>query len=33
MPQTVGFELENPVPAREPEDLEKLMAEINPMFW
>ncbi|MAG29444.1 MAG: 3-oxoacyl-ACP reductase [Deltaproteobacteria bacterium] len=33
IPQTVGFALSNPVPGREPEELEKLMSQINPMFW
>jgi 3-oxoacyl-[acyl-carrier protein] reductase len=33
VPQTVGFELSNPVPGRTPEELEKLLAEIHPMFW
>jgi len=33
MPQTVAFELSNPVPPRTPEALEKLMNEISPMFW
>jgi 3-oxoacyl-[acyl-carrier protein] reductase len=33
IPQTVGVELRNPVPARSPEEIETLFAGISPMFW
>ncbi|MBW2268400.1 MAG: SDR family NAD(P)-dependent oxidoreductase [Deltaproteobacteria bacterium] len=33
VPQTVGSGLVNPVPERPLEELEKLMADIPPMFW
>lgn len=33
VPQTIGMELRNPVPQRPADEVEALMASIDPMFW